>query len=245
MPNPGNLTRQLAAVADSLGPLLIPIEQRNQLVDLCAMTRLATGAASVSIARLDGNALLYEAAEGAGAANVTGLRLPSDRGIAGYVANTGQSLVVDEVHSDPRFARDVAERIGYVPTSLLAVPVVDAQDRVLGVVSVLDRTVGIGDPLAIASASGRVAAPLLATSAAIATLGPLLLRAVADAMDANETTLVSALQRLADDLPAEDAEIASLASMFAQLRALPAATQQAVGRILIESIALATPRRRW
>jgi GAF domain len=243
--NPGNLTRQLAAVADSLGPLLIPVEQRNQLVDLCAMTRLAVGAASVSIARLDGNELFYEAADGAGAANVMGLRLPSDRGIAGYAANTGQSLVVDEVHSDPRFARDVAERIGYVPTSLLAVPVVDAQDRVLGVVSVLDRTIGIGDPLAIASVAGRVAAPVLAMSAAITTLGPLLVRAVADAVAADETTLVAALRRLADDLPDEDAEIASLASMFAQLRALPAPTQQAVGRILLESIALATPRRRW
>ncbi len=129
--------------------VLMPVEQRTQLLDLCAMTRLATGAASVSIARLDAGELLYEAAEGAGAENVIGMRLPSDRGIAGYVAHTGQSLVVDEVHSDPRFARDVAERIGYVPQSILAVPIVDADDRVLGVVSVLDRTVGIGDPLAI------------------------------------------------------------------------------------------------
>ena len=62
----GNLTRQLAAVADSLGPMLMPVEQRSQLVDLCEMTRLAVGAASVSIARIDNGDLLYEAANGAG-----------------------------------------------------------------------------------------------------------------------------------------------------------------------------------
>jgi GAF domain-containing protein len=243
--HPGNLTRQLAAVADTLGPLLIPVEQRTQLLDLCAMTRLATGAASVSIARLDEGTLLYEAAEGAGADNVIGMRLPSDRGIAGYVANTGQSLVVDEVHSDPRFARDVAERIGYLPQSILAVPIVDADDRVLGVVSVLDRTVGIGDPLAIASASGRVAAPVLAMAGAVTRLGPLLVRALADAVDSNETTLIAALRRLAEDPTDQDSEIAELASLFAQLRVLPPPTQQTIRRILLESITLATPRRRW
>jgi GAF domain-containing protein len=243
--NPGNLTRQLAALADSFGPMLMPVEHRNQLIDLCALTRLAVGAASVSIARLDDGELSYEAAEGTGAANVMGLRLPSDRGIAGYVAHTGQSLVIDEVHSDPRFARDVAERIGYMPNSLLAVPVVDPQDRVLGVISVLDRTVGIGDPLAVTSASARVAAPILATSGAVTRLGPLLLHALADAVDADEITLVRALRRLADELPEDDAEIATLASLLAQLRLLPATSQQAVERILLESISLATPRRRW
>jgi GAF domain-containing protein len=243
--SPGNLTRQLAAVADSFGPMLMPVEHRSQLVDLCALTRLAVGAASVSIARLDDAELSYEAAEGEGAQNVVGLRLPSDRGIAGYVAHTGQSLVIDDVHSDARFARDVAERIGYVPNSLLAVPIVDPQDRVLGVISVLDRTVGIGDPLAVTSASARVAAPILAMSGAVTRLGPLLLRALADAVDANETTLVGALRRLADELPEDDAEIATLASLLAQLRLLPATSQQAVERILLESISLATPRRRW
>lgn len=242
---PGNLTRQLAAVADALGPVLMPVGHRTQLNDLCAMTRLAVGAASVSIARIDDTHLVYEAADGAGAQNVIGLRLPSDRGIAGYVAHTGQSLVVDEVQADPRFARDVAERVGYVPTSILAVPVVVDDERVLGVVSVLDRTVGIGDPLVVTSACGRVAAPLLATAATVARLGPLLVNAVADAVANEERTLVRALRRLATDLPDDDAEVAGFAAVLAELRLLPPGTQQAIERILREAIDLATPRRRW
>lgn len=243
--NPGSLARQLAAVADALGPIVAPMEQRAQLVELCEVVRLATGAASVSIARVDGIELVYDAADGTSADQVTGMRLPSDRGIAGYVARTGQSLVVDEVHNDPRFARDVAERVGFVPTSLLVVPIVDGDDTVLGVVSVLDRTVGVGDPLAITSAAGRVAAPLLAVSGAVSRLGPILVRAVADAVAATDPTLVPALRRLADTLPDDDAEVATFAALLAELRLLPPATQQAVGRVLRETIALATPRRRW
>jgi len=241
---PGNLTRQLAAVADALGPVLMPVEQQNQLVDLCSMTRLAVGAASVSIARLEGTELLYEAAEGTGSHNVTGLRLPSDRGIAGYVVHTGQSLIVDEVQADPRFARDVAERVGYVPTSILAVPVVAEDDAVLGVISVLDRTVGIGDPLAISSTCARVAAPLLALAGALSRLGPLLVRAVADAVSHDEPTLDRSLRRLADGLPQDDGEIASFAALLAELRLLPPTAQQSVGRIVRETIDLAAPRRR-
>ena len=78
--------------------MLMPVEQRDHLIDLCSLTRLAVGAASVSIARLDDGELSYEAADGTGAQNVMGLRLPSDEGIAGDVAHTGQSLVIDEVH---------------------------------------------------------------------------------------------------------------------------------------------------
>ncbi len=209
------------------------------------MTRLAVGAASVSIARVDGASLLYEAAEGTSAEQVMGMRLPAGRGIAGYVAGTGQSLVVDEVRNDPRFARDVAERVGFVPTSLLVVPIVDDVDAVLGVISVLDRTTGAGDSLAVTSAAGRLAAPLLTLSGAVTRLGPLLVHAIADAVAAHDATLVPALRRLADTLPEDDAEIAGLAALLAELRVLPQSTQQAVGRVLRETLALAAPRRRW
>jgi signal transduction protein with GAF and PtsI domain len=97
------------------------------------------GASACSVALLDGDELHYVAASGAGAAEVIGLRLDLGRGIAGFVAASGQALEVDQVTSDPRFARDVAERIGYVPTALLATPMVTPDGDVVGVLSVLDR----------------------------------------------------------------------------------------------------------
>ena len=245
VPTARPLARQLAEIADSLGPVVAPIDQRRQLDDLCALVRTATGAASVSIARLDGDELCYESADGRGGEAIIGLRLPTSRGIAGYVARTGQSLVVDRVEADPRFARDVAERVGYVPDSLLVVPVADQNDDVLGVISVLDRTTGAGDPLAVTSAAARVAAPLLSLAGAIGRLGPLLLRAVADAVQHDEPQLATALRRLSSSVPETDAEVAEFAALLAEVRLLPPSAQHTVGRMLRDAINLATPRRRW
>ena len=47
-------------------------------------------------------------------------------------------LVIEDVHQDPRFARDVAEDTGYVPSGLMATPLLH-EERALGVLSVLDR----------------------------------------------------------------------------------------------------------
>ena len=46
--------------------------------------------------------------------------------------------MIEDVQSDPRHARDVAESTGYVPKGLMAVPLLE-EERVLGVLQVLDR----------------------------------------------------------------------------------------------------------
>ena len=51
---------------------------------------------------------------------------------------TGQPLVVSDVAADPRFDRATAESTGYVPRSILAVPVLDDGGSI-GVLEVLDR----------------------------------------------------------------------------------------------------------
>ena len=77
-----------------------------------------------------------------------GQRFPSSTGIAGWVASSQTPLVLEDVQADPRFARDIAERSGYVPKGIMAVPLLD-EERVLGVLQVLDR------PPTPASRSGR------------------------------------------------------------------------------------------
>ena len=47
-------------------------------------------------------------------------------------------LVLEDVQNDPRFAREVASKTGFVPKGLMAVPLLD-DERVLGVLQVLDR----------------------------------------------------------------------------------------------------------
>lgn len=111
------------------------------LTSAVALARRAFGAAACSVALLDddGEHLVFMAAEGDGASEVVGLRLPVSRGIAGWAVSSGQPIAVDQVQRDPRFARDVAESTGYVPRTILAAPV-ETADSVLGVIEVLDRT---------------------------------------------------------------------------------------------------------
>ena len=81
--------------------------ESDPLTSLCALARMCLGAVSVSIARVVDDGLYYAAADGRGAEGIIGTLLPPGAGIAGFVAATGQSLIVRDPASDPRFARDV------------------------------------------------------------------------------------------------------------------------------------------
>ena len=64
--------------------------------------------------------------------------MPVRRGVAGWVALTGQAIAVGDVTRDDRFARDVAEATRFVPTSMLAAPLLDPAGETVGVIEVLD-----------------------------------------------------------------------------------------------------------
>ena len=82
--------------------------------------------------------LVFEAVAGRSSGELIGTRIPSSTGIAGWVLVTRQPLVLNDLENDPRFARDVAEKTGYVPSALMAVPLL-YEERALGVLQVLDR----------------------------------------------------------------------------------------------------------
>jgi GAF domain-containing protein len=95
-------------------------------------------AASVFLLDEATDELVFEAVAGQGAGDLIGRRFPSSTGVAGWVLTTRQPLVVDDLTSDTRFSREAAESTGYVPKSLMAVPLL-VDERSLGVLEVLDR----------------------------------------------------------------------------------------------------------
>lgn len=95
-------------------------------------------ASSIFLLDEDADELVFEAVAGEGESTLIGRRLPSSTGIAGWVLVTRQPLVLEDVGGDPRFAREAAESTGYVPQSLMAVPLLH-EERALGVLQVLDR----------------------------------------------------------------------------------------------------------
>jgi len=82
--------------------------------------------------------LVFQVAAGSQGDGVVGLAIGPDQGIAGYVFSTGLPLALSDVASDARFGRSAAERTGYVPRSVVAVPLLDDEGSI-GVLEVLDR----------------------------------------------------------------------------------------------------------
>jgi hypothetical protein len=111
-----------------------------------AIVRTAAGmfdAAACSIALTDpkNGELVYEAAWGAGASEVVGMRLPPGVGIAGAVVASGEGVFVPECRKDPRFARQVAAGTGYVPYTMVTAPLI-REGKPIGCLAVLDKRDG-------------------------------------------------------------------------------------------------------
>jgi len=113
---------------------------RSLLQATVEVARAIFGAKAASVFLLDEAAdeLVFEAVAGEGEDELIGMRFPAGNGIAGWVLMTRQSLVVDDLTSDARWSRSQAESTGYVPKSMMAVPLL-VEERALGVLSVLDR----------------------------------------------------------------------------------------------------------
>ena len=122
---------------------MLPSEESHRalLQSIVDVARAIFGAKASSIFLLDDatDELVFEAVSGEGEGDLIGMRIPSSTGIAGWVLVTGQPIVIDDLQQDPRFARQAAERTGYVPQGLMAVPLANG-DTILGVLQVLDRS---------------------------------------------------------------------------------------------------------
>jgi GAF domain-containing protein len=116
-------------------------EQFGRLLrSVVEVARAIFGAKASSIFLFDEDAdeLVFAAVAGEDEQHLVGRRMPSSAGIAGWVLTSRTPLVLDDVQKDPRFAREIAEGTGYVPSGMMAVPLLDDEEA-LGVLQVLDR----------------------------------------------------------------------------------------------------------
>jgi GAF domain-containing protein len=244
MTSPDDLLRELGELATSLGPAVRPAGTDELLRSLTETARRLFGAAACSLALLsnDDSELIYTTAAGEGSDDVTGMRISSSHGIAGLVVQSGQPIAISDVASDPRFSRGLAEQTGYVPRTILAVPV-ETPQRMLGVISLLDRDErrpGAEQDMALLSLFADQAALALASVDTFGALGRVLLAALADA--AADGDLVLALRQAADGLPAADADLAALATTFAAL-ARRGAAERRLALSVLRDIGEYTERR--
>jgi GAF domain-containing protein len=121
---------------------ILPSEQQHRAllnsIVTAAQAIFRAQAASIFLHDESTDELVFEAVAGRSSGELIGTRIPSSTGIAGWVLVTRQPLVLEDLENDPRFARNVAEKTGYVPSTMMAVPLLH-DERALGVLQVLDR----------------------------------------------------------------------------------------------------------
>ena len=87
------------------------------------------------------DSLVFYAASGAGAREVTGLSIPKGRGIAGWVYVHGSPLIVHDASNDSRFYPGIDRITGIATKSLICVPITK-DDRMLGVIEGINKEYG-------------------------------------------------------------------------------------------------------
>jgi phosphoserine phosphatase RsbU/P len=67
------------------------------------------------------------------------IRLPADRGIAGWVARTGTPVRLEDAYQDARFEPDVDRVLGFTTRQLLCLPIRNDAGTVIGVLELLNK----------------------------------------------------------------------------------------------------------
>jgi GAF domain-containing protein len=235
---------QVAQLATDLGPLLVPSGHEALLESITSTARSIFEAAACSVALVDESTeeLVFYVASGAGAEDVTGMRIPASRGIAGYVLMSGQPIAIADVRSDPRFASDVAEVTGYVPQSILAMPL-ETERSTIGVISVLDRTSSGARDMELLALFARQAALAIENSRIFSELGATLFGVLEAAASGRE--LREALHDAAGTTTMPNPDLAELAAHIRELTEFGPDERRAATQLVGEFLAYVRNRRRW
>ncbi len=77
--------------------------------------------------------------------NMVEIRLPIGKGLAGYVAETGETIIIPDTYADPRFNPDIDKRSGYRTRNMLCMPMKNKDGKIIGVFQLLNKREGCFD----------------------------------------------------------------------------------------------------
>jgi cAMP-specific phosphodiesterase 4/calcium/calmodulin-dependent 3',5'-cyclic nucleotide phosphodiesterase len=106
----------------------------QQIMDQ-ARNLLGTEAASVFLVDVEKKEL-YSSVNSSGSE----IRIPITSGIAGHVASTGETVVIDDAYSDDRFNRGNDLKTGFRTHNMMCVPLKMKKGMIIGVVQLINKT---------------------------------------------------------------------------------------------------------
>jgi len=71
------------------------------------------------------------------------IRFPADKGLAGYVVKTGETLNIEDAYNDLRFNKDVDLKTGYRTKTILCMPIMNNNQEIIGAFQVLNKSEGV------------------------------------------------------------------------------------------------------
>ena len=93
---------------------------------------------SLLLVDTDRTHLTFEIAVGDGAEFLKGYRLKIGEGIAGWVAQSGESVLIEDVRKDPRFCERFDQISQFNTKSVVCVPL-QSRGKILGVIELINR----------------------------------------------------------------------------------------------------------
>ena len=73
------------------------------------------------------------------------IRLPIGKGLAGFVAETGETILIPDTYADPRFNPEIDRRTGYRTRNMICMPMKNKDGKIIGVFQLLNKNQGSFD----------------------------------------------------------------------------------------------------
>lgn len=128
----------LLLATQTLGQSL-DLEATLQIVMEQARILMQADRSTLFLYRKEMSELWTKVAAAADGTNLIEIRIPANRGIAGYVATTGKALNISDAYKDPRFDPTTDRKTGYITRNILCLPVFNSANELIGVTQLINK----------------------------------------------------------------------------------------------------------
>jgi len=120
---------------------VLDLDQLLELIIDYATRMMEAKASSLLLLDEKRNKLFFKIATGTKKEEVRKFEVNIGEGIAGYVAQRGEPLLIPDVSKEPRWDKRISEYIGFQTNSIACVPL-KVKERIIGVVEIIDKEDG-------------------------------------------------------------------------------------------------------
>jgi signal transduction protein with GAF and PtsI domain len=141
--HPSDLEQKIRATIETVDMTMALTQPLHEsIINLLKLSAGGMNSEEASVIVRDGEELRFMAVIGKVADQLTGVKFPSDKGIAGFVFSSGQPMAVADVGLEASFYKELDQQTGYTTETLLATPL-RFGGEVIGVLEYVNR---VGEP---------------------------------------------------------------------------------------------------